>query len=90
MVTVLAWIGAVVVFGFIMRSVARAIRVSGLKEFNVKLRFKENAETSEEARRINKSGATALFAKHKCDRDPLIGKLNQLRDQDETQRAIID
>jgi hypothetical protein len=52
MVTVLAWIGALVVLGFLIRSVAKAIQVSGLKEFSFKLRFKENVKGTEEAHDI--------------------------------------
>ena len=59
MVTVLTWIGILAVLGFLMRSVATAIHVSGLKEFSFKLRFKGNAKGPEEARHIT-AGVTAL------------------------------
>ena len=42
MVTALAWIGAVVVLGFLITTFARAIQTSGLQEVSFRFRFKGN------------------------------------------------
>jgi hypothetical protein len=42
MITALAWIGALVVLGYLIKTVAGAIQASGLEEFSFKFRFKGN------------------------------------------------
>lgn len=42
MVTALAWVGALVVLGFLIKTFTRAIQTSGLQEFGVKFPFKGN------------------------------------------------
>lgn len=42
METALIWIGVIVVMGFLVRTFAHAIRTSGLKEFSLQFRFKED------------------------------------------------
>jgi predicted alpha/beta hydrolase len=41
-ITALAWIGALVVAGYLIRTVASAIQSSGLKELTFTLRFRGN------------------------------------------------
>jgi len=42
MFTALAWIGALVILGYLIRTFAQAIQQSGLEEFTFKFRFKGN------------------------------------------------
>lgn len=42
MVTALAWIGALVILAFLIKTFARAIQTSGLREVSFKFRFKGN------------------------------------------------
>ena len=42
MLTALAWIGALVVLGYLIKTFAEAIQKSGLEEFSFKFRFKGN------------------------------------------------
>jgi hypothetical protein len=53
MVTTLAWIGALVVAGYLIKILAQAIRDSGLEEFSFKFRFKTTEKADKQLKPVS-------------------------------------
>lgn len=62
MLTALAWIGALVVLGYLIKTFAEAIQKSGLEEFSFKFRFKGNDRSPKQ---LNNRRNSACFQSDK-------------------------